>query len=1683
MADSKYPNQLDTDVELIRVDDNITEIGGDAINGLRSAVFNIEETLGINPHGTSTDVAARLNQSLNPDGTIKASALSTIGLVTLPITNVMVAANAGIVESKLHLDYRTKILRELIGALRVEHDALVLAVQGDITNLSRHVAHPSSFGRHRTSDIDGYIGTYAGYDLQGIVEDLDTRIIDHLADPIDAHDASAISFDDTDTFITADEVQTAIEKLDALGVSTLTMHQDEQHSNGILSEQKVYAAGNHGDIIVASTALNAISAGATTVAYTVPPGTLAQVTRGDRIDITISSVVYSRDIDSVSAAFGTVTFFNALETGGINATAVIYRSSEETWAPNTLSVAIRHDTVTGNQGGALLQLIHPSSPYILSNGLDVRSINAGARNIRIAWADGETVDIDAYQALQTYPAVNSSPSTWTPHNLAIALNEEFKDDTYNYPLIAFVYRGEVGIAFDEPDGYIELRTPLADSAWGAFGLAGSEIDYSLGPRKFYIDGYGFSSIRKIVSATGITDNTTSIKSIGVDLEALGIGQTGLVRVKNHVDAGTYVFNASSANSLTITSHIGGFAADASVLVEIYADSFAVPIVPLYNVLYELFIDGYGDDSGELKAAARVEYLPGGGSAGNPQSWFNIIEISRDFSAGSKRLHFQNIAGDRFIELGNPILVPPANKGVTDPGTAVLLPTTNVEGFRFRLYDYNNIDYVDIEIADDAFLLVIAGAERAIDLTIHRRISEEKYVQIGQVLHDADRFKHLSDRRLFGTIGRKDIRNDYTRDYISYPRSLLRGNGVIYGCTVLSGPIVDGGQIHVDGNIYSIGLTTLSIPTDGVAATYNIFIDSEGVLRFLQDNQASGVLLTTPSVAEIISSSDKVLLGQVSIDDAGTVTEIRDCRRFVNNLDNKIDLIVEENDITHGAFASLRAAVNYLNAKATDYPSSVVIKIRGTIYHDVTSVLTIPTGVTIVGDSPPFVGVGSGARIVLTGTGSAFINPTVGVTLKNLHITTDANASCDAIIAATTIETLTIENCIFDDMFANGMFACIEAVDITTLTVINTVMKPTSVNGAAYGMFITGAMINCIMEHSTIEFEGTGAQTAFSVDSIDDFSMNGVNIIFNSATTNYAIDSTTDITSLYMNHCTFVYPAVSTHAYVVKSLGGQIIRSWINNCVFDLQAPSAGGAVIDVLLCQNVFVKNNHIAYSAIVATNFGINATTLTQCQIRECYFANVNSGVVSTSALGNIISGCGFSVEDSAIDLTNASNVMIQNNIVLKTTAATGNTNLIKITDSSKIVIQKNILFTTSANLSLGFMIAVTRVATDMTNIFIKDNILVNSGDNIGIVTGIHVASNTIAGGTFIQVTGNSIYGFFGAAASNGILMTNIAESIVSYNSVKSVRTALSMSNCYLNIITNNYFAGVENVNVVFMELTVALGTAGQSIFSNNYVGNSNNVMIGQDLVYLKNTGTTLYHYIFNGNMFEVAPLANISCALLSLEGASHVVTNNVFYGDTFTVKAPVVAGPNSLVNSYVANNMFNLIVAIPSNTMIDFGAGTGNTDFMNKGQTYYTYIPVTSATYEANWQYGLGSLSGGILDYSGGATGEYVVFHITNSDIPTGVSIESIEIGYLLTGVNTDMTFQWAWNWAALNRGVFAAVSLAVDGVAGAGATTITLTNTQIVGTTITVDDDNISVVRVNAVANAGSKIIYGIKVRYIL
>ena len=149
---SNYPSDFDDDSTLPAVNDNLTEIGGDAINALRDAVMQIELALGLNIAGTQPNLAARLGVFINPDGSPNASVLTSLGLVTLPIRNDQIAENAGIPESKLRLDFRTQDLFNYIRDLSLDVNTVAGWISISGIKLEPHLI--GAIYRHTMDQID-----------------------------------------------------------------------------------------------------------------------------------------------------------------------------------------------------------------------------------------------------------------------------------------------------------------------------------------------------------------------------------------------------------------------------------------------------------------------------------------------------------------------------------------------------------------------------------------------------------------------------------------------------------------------------------------------------------------------------------------------------------------------------------------------------------------------------------------------------------------------------------------------------------------------------------------------------------------------------------------------------------------------------------------------------------------------------------------------------------------------------------------------------------------------------------------------------------------------------------------------------------------------------------------------------------------------------------------------------------------------------------------------------------------------------------------------------------------------------------------------------------------------------------------------------------------------------------------
>jgi len=270
---TNFPNSLDTDITLIRIDDNITEIGSTAINQLRSAMFAVEKNIGLGAQGSLSSISERLNVSFNSDGTIRASALTSIGLASLPIDNAEIGENAGIKEYKLSLDYSTSNLNTLIQTNKNLLDTLIGFTTDLDSKVSAHIGGSSNpLLRHVASQIDlndvPVDSRDPGYNWPGLIDyqgnqlpattvaealyEINQDLVNHQNNTTGtAHTASGIGVDTTnfkELSQNSDNVQKALNNIDDINAQGLGIHRATMHGGAVPKDARSMLVGEDGYI-------------------------------------------------------------------------------------------------------------------------------------------------------------------------------------------------------------------------------------------------------------------------------------------------------------------------------------------------------------------------------------------------------------------------------------------------------------------------------------------------------------------------------------------------------------------------------------------------------------------------------------------------------------------------------------------------------------------------------------------------------------------------------------------------------------------------------------------------------------------------------------------------------------------------------------------------------------------------------------------------------------------------------------------------------------------------------------------------------------------------------------------------------------------------------------------------------------------------------------------------------------------------------------------------------------------------------------------------------------------------------------------------------------------------------------------------------------------------------------------
>ena len=587
MGKSNYPSKLDTSIEIPAVRDNIVEVGSDVLNSLRSAIFNIERTLGINPQGaTGNTVASRINHSLDGNGNILKEALDKAGLLSGPITNADVSKVAGIDETKLKLNYPTTLLQDEISQIIKQID-IISATLEELAFLYAAHTHPEAKNRHKghaiTIDaidrVESDIGIVSSerQTSQELFEKVFSSHINYSGSDISernrSHEAKQLFFDKTDVsaYIYSEDVQGAI--IDVLNTTRgqVEGHQNRHHSNGTLRTSVIAGAGDRtaGRMLLDEQAItySKYSPGISTrlSSVTLSDEPLAPVEPIERSDILriysgVDEEVSDYQIHSVKYAgpnILSITIFGAL---GRNSDpldkAKVFKNLNTDANPAGLLASARH--FPGATNINLVQIANPDSSAIISKGIRPSEISLNNRYMDVTVDNEEPITVDVYDGAAT--------AGQTIDSIIKAMNVEFAkkaasvlayrvdyDDLYS-PEIALVHSLP-----STPEQAFTLSVARgSDSAIDSLGFGHIEdkvIDQGSGS-EYYIQGEAYSGLGLKLEQAGLAllEGTAGVTStaVGVNLGEYGIAIGDLLVVTNtSSDNGTYVIKEVSDTSVTV----------------------------------------------------------------------------------------------------------------------------------------------------------------------------------------------------------------------------------------------------------------------------------------------------------------------------------------------------------------------------------------------------------------------------------------------------------------------------------------------------------------------------------------------------------------------------------------------------------------------------------------------------------------------------------------------------------------------------------------------------------------------------------------------------------------------------------------------------------------------------------------------------------------------------------------------------------------------------------------------------------------------------------------------------------------------------------------------------------------------------------------------------------------------------
>jgi len=525
---SNFPNDFDDDTTLPPINDNIQDLGAEAINALRDAAFNTQQYLGLGGAGTTSSISERLGISLEPDGSIKPSAIASLGLVTLPITNDQISNSAEIPESKLKLDHRTQDLFNYIQDLSNGINTSLGWISLTGIKLEPHLL--GAIYRHELNQIDvnsdpskylfnRFNALRNNHDSYTLVNDMNNELLFHqfsdgsgsssqLITTVGGstypsnygHTASGIWLN-TSRFSTipqtAQDLQQFADFVDSSSIFLLGTRIQNLYTNGISrsSRSSSLITDGYGAPVIPNTAA---------ITYLLNIGSSSfpvdDINVGDDIielkplDSEVSSNSFDEKFalvkigDIIRVNYGTVEVSfvikekKYIQNGGVKKFVVRIAGKNLFYTTNA-SVRIDRPLFNNNKHGVLaiapvnnifneIPSLIIGSPYgaqVLGIGFNPDQLNASHYLLYLAlYTTGHPQD--GYTVLPAIDVTGNrgrTPGLYTLDSVVEATNTAFRQAGFNYRFIAFSHQGEFGIML--ADSYRNAGFSIVSAVIGSDG--------------------------------------------------------------------------------------------------------------------------------------------------------------------------------------------------------------------------------------------------------------------------------------------------------------------------------------------------------------------------------------------------------------------------------------------------------------------------------------------------------------------------------------------------------------------------------------------------------------------------------------------------------------------------------------------------------------------------------------------------------------------------------------------------------------------------------------------------------------------------------------------------------------------------------------------------------------------------------------------------------------------------------------------------------------------------------------------------------------------------------------------------------------------------------------------------------------------------------------------------------------